>query len=55
MLIKLDFIRIVSSHEHFIMLNIPFATVPLSMTTSHSGGSFNVSYININVSYSNVS
>ncbi|CAG9532753.1 unnamed protein product [Cercopithifilaria johnstoni] len=41
MLIKLDFLRIIASHEHFIVLNLPFGSGnPQGMSTSHSGGSF---------------
>ncbi|EJW73433.1 hypothetical protein WUBG_15661, partial [Wuchereria bancrofti] len=41
MLIKLDFLRIIASHEHFVVLNLPFGSSNLqSMSTSHSGGSF---------------
>ncbi|VDK84318.1 unnamed protein product, partial [Onchocerca ochengi] len=41
MLIKLDFLRIIASHEHFIILNLPFCSTNLQgMSTSHSGGSF---------------
>nr|CRZ23221.1 Bm4167 [Brugia malayi] len=41
MLIKLDFLRIIASHEHFVVLNLPFGSSNLQgMSTSHSGGSF---------------
>uniref|UniRef100_A0A158Q851 Dedicator of cytokinesis protein 6 n=1 Tax=Elaeophora elaphi TaxID=1147741 RepID=A0A158Q851_9BILA len=41
MLIKLDFLRIIASHEHFVVLNLPFGSGNLQgMSTSHSGGSF---------------
>ncbi|KAM3718831.1 Dedicator of cytokinesis protein [Dirofilaria immitis] len=41
MLIKLDFLRIIASHEHFVILNLPFVSTNLqNMSTSHSGGSF---------------
>ncbi|CAI4226264.1 unnamed protein product [Auanema sp. JU1783] len=36
MLIKLDFIRIICSHEHFVILNLPFAPTSLSTSTSSS-------------------
>ncbi|EFO23679.1 hypothetical protein LOAG_04806 [Loa loa] len=41
MLIKLDFLRIIASHEHFVVLNLPFGSGNIQgMSTSHSGGSF---------------
>uniref|UniRef100_A0A9J2PJV5 Dedicator of cytokinesis protein 7 n=1 Tax=Ascaris lumbricoides TaxID=6252 RepID=A0A9J2PJV5_ASCLU len=41
MLLKLDFVRIISSHEHFVVLNLPLGlTGPYGMVSSHSGGSF---------------
>ncbi|VDM97928.1 unnamed protein product [Thelazia callipaeda] len=41
MLIKLDFLRIVASHEHFIVLNLPFAfSTTQSTSVSHSSSSF---------------
>ncbi|CAJ0607791.1 unnamed protein product [Cylicocyclus nassatus] len=42
MLLKLDFIRIVSSHEHFVILNLPFGP-PLSIPTSSSSSSLGMS------------
>lgn len=46
-LLKLDFMRIISSHEHFIVLNLPFGSGAFSkgMSKSHSGLSFSVSFI----------
>ncbi|VDM56495.1 unnamed protein product, partial [Angiostrongylus costaricensis] len=38
MLLKLDFMRIVSSHEHFVILNLPFGP-PHSVPTSSSSSS----------------
>ncbi|EYC06394.1 hypothetical protein Y032_0076g1034 [Ancylostoma ceylanicum] len=42
MLLKLDFVRIVSSHEHFVILNLPFGP-PLSIPTSTSSSSLGMS------------
>ncbi|VDN34712.1 unnamed protein product [Gongylonema pulchrum] len=44
MLIKLDFLRIIASHEHFIVLNLPYGSsaAPQGMSTSHSGASFHM-------------
>ncbi|VDK44685.1 unnamed protein product [Anisakis simplex] len=44
MSLKLDFVRIISSHEHFVILNLPLGlTAPYGMVSSHSGGSFHSS------------
>nr|CDJ83685.1 Dedicator of cytokinesis domain containing protein [Haemonchus contortus] len=42
MLLKLDFVRIVSSHEHFVILNLPFGP-PHSVPTSTSSSSICIS------------
>ncbi|VDM49940.1 unnamed protein product [Toxocara canis] len=45
MLLKLDFVRIISSHEHFVVLNLPLGlTAAYGMVSSHSVGSFHVRY-----------
>ncbi|KJH41274.1 dedicator of cytokinesis [Dictyocaulus viviparus] len=41
MLLKLDFVRIVSSHEHYVILNLPFGP-PHSVPTSSSSSSLGV-------------
>ncbi|EDW80222.1 uncharacterized protein Dwil_GK21076 [Drosophila willistoni] len=33
---KIDFLRIVGSHEHFVALNLPFATSYMTISNSHS-------------------
>ncbi|ETN73560.1 hypothetical protein NECAME_13472 [Necator americanus] len=48
MLLKLDFIRIVSSHEHFVILNLPFGP-PLSIPTSTSSSSLGMSIGSLSV------
>uniref|UniRef100_A0A5S6QDK1 Dedicator of cytokinesis protein 7 n=1 Tax=Trichuris muris TaxID=70415 RepID=A0A5S6QDK1_TRIMR len=34
---KLDFLRIVCSHEHYVTLNLPFASGPLPIAVPHGG------------------
>ena len=53
LLLKLDFYRIVSSHEHFVPLNLPHATsgaasAPSSPTPSCSSTSSQLSYTSTN-------
>ncbi|VDL66326.1 unnamed protein product [Nippostrongylus brasiliensis] len=42
MLLKMDFVRIVSSHEHFVILNLPFGP-PHSIPSSTSSSSIGLS------------
>uniref|UniRef100_A0A1I7WWD4 DOCKER domain-containing protein n=1 Tax=Heterorhabditis bacteriophora TaxID=37862 RepID=A0A1I7WWD4_HETBA len=43
MFLKLDFLRIICSHEHFIVLNLPFVPLQSSLSTSGSSSSIGLS------------
>lgn len=38
LMLKLEFLRIVCSHEHYVTLNLPFAAPPLPTASQSTGG-----------------